>query len=290
MNGCAGSLGHLPQGRRPRARADSRSPRATKVGTRQAIASVRISVSPSSSARSIASVSIAQDLLAAASCRAPSRSGPAPWRARRGRPAAAPARPRSSRTIAAALALALEVERPGEPGEQADPQLAAPVPQRRQRLLQQLDRALARHPRAPAGFLVADRRPRQQLGAAQPAGDLRRRREGLQRIGRLAGAVAGRAELEQSVRALGARPRSRSRSPSAAAPRPRRRRAPRSAARAARQVVLDRPLGAAERRRCAEMVGEVRERRGRRPRRRCSSRASPTRRWSSARRSRESRS
>ena len=151
-----------------------------------------------------------------------------------------------------ALALTLEVERPGEPGKQADPQLAAPVPHRRQRLFEQLDRVLARQPRAPArqprapaGLLVADRRLRQQLGASQPPGDLRRRREGLDRIGRPAGAVAGPAELEKGGRALVLvlDPDLERR------PQPGRgivvgergARCPRGA-----EVVLDRPLGAAE--------------------------------------------
>ena len=72
------------------------------------------------------------------------------------------------RTIAAALVVAPEVERAGEPAEQPDAQLGALVAERGGRLLEQLDRALVGDPRAPARVLVADRGAREQL-ARRPA-------------------------------------------------------------------------------------------------------------------------
>ena len=57
-----------------------------------------------------------------------------------------------------ALAVALEVERPSEAAEQPDTQLGVLFAERRGRLLQELDRALVVHSRAPAGVFVAGRR------------------------------------------------------------------------------------------------------------------------------------
>ena len=130
---------------------------------------------------------------------------------------------------------------------------------RRERLFEQLDRIPYRYHGAPAGVLVADRRSGEQLRAVQRTGDLGRRREGLQRIGRLARPMADRAELEQGVGALGlaldpdldcrAQPHRGIVEGKRGARRSRR-----------TQVVVDRPLGPAERGGRAEVMGEVRER------------------------------
>ena len=178
--------------------------------------------------------------------------------------------------------LAAKVERPREPAEQPDAQLRAAVAERRRRLLEQLDGALVGDPRAPAGLLVADRRPREQLRVAELARDLARRdRRRSSASPRVARAMAGGAELEVDLRALarvvdpqverGAQPRRRLVEGQPGGRRP-----------GGEQVVLDRPLGPAERGGGGEVVGEVGERPARAavgPLERLA-----TRRWSSARR------
>ena len=169
------------------------------------------------------------------------------------------------RTIAAALVVALEVERAREPAEQPDAQLRVLVAERGRRLLEQLDRALVGDPGAPAGVLVADRGPREQLGVAELARDLRRRRERLERVERLARAVAGdrRARGRPRARSAGSSIRSSSAVRSRAAASSKASAA--VAARAAREVVLDPALGSAERRGGGEVVREVGERAARTP-------------------------
>lgn len=121
-----------------------------------------------------------------------------------------------------------------------------------------LDRIRSYDPGAPACVLVADRCAGEQFPAIQCASDLRRRREGIQRIGRLACPMAGSTQLEQGTGALGLAldpdldcgPQSRRGivEGERGARRPRR-----------AQVVVDRALGPAEWGGCAEVVGEVRE-------------------------------
>ncbi len=166
------------------------------------------------------------------------------------------------RTIAPRVVVALEVERAGEPGEQPDPQLRLVVAERRGSASSSSSTApWSAMPGPPAGVLVADRRPREQLRVAQLAGDVRRRRNASSASGALPPRWLAVPELEADARApLGRDRRSRARARCAAAPPPRRRRAPRSAAPRGAQVVLDAALGAAERRRRGEVVGEVGER------------------------------
>ena len=205
---------------------------------------------------------------------------------------ARPARSSSRRAIATALVaddrralvLALEVERARQPAEQPDAQLRAP----RRRARPPPPRAARPRPgrRCPG----ASTRPRSRsppARAARPSASSRAMsaagRERLQRVERLAGAVARGAELEEHLRApagssmpqleRGAQPRRRLVEGQRRGGRPR-----------GEHVVLDGALGAAERRGGGEVVREVGERAAGALRRRCSS-ASPTRRWSSARRS-----
>ena len=202
-------------------RADSRSPRATKAGTRQAIASARISVSPSSSARSRASVSHLEDLLERGRA---ARPVGAHQHRRQPRPVAELARHLDRRAAddRGAIVLAAEVERPREPAEQPDPQLRALLAECDRRLLEHLDRALVGDSRAPARLLVADRRPGEQRRVGELARDLGGGAEGAQRVAGVPRPVAGGAELEVDLGALGPGRRSAARAPCAAAPPPRR--------------------------------------------------------------------
>ena len=136
--------------------------------------------------------------------------------------------------------------------------------------------------RAPAGLLEADRRQRQELVVAERAGVARGLGECGERLLGPPGAMAGVTEPERDRRAVAFVPRDRAREPSGTAPRPRRRRARRQPTR--------RPAGCspprARRRRAARRRrsgGRARPA-GARPStcgRPCS-RASATRRWSSA--------
>ena len=120
-----GLLGGRRAAPRPPAAPSRDRTSATNAGTRQAIASARISVLPSSSPISLASVSISRisssELVAARPVGAHQHRGEAAC-GRRSRRAMAIA---LVRTIAAALVLALEVQRAGEPAEQPDAQLRA---------------------------------------------------------------------------------------------------------------------------------------------------------------------
>ena len=99
--------------------------------------------------------------------------------------------------------VAAEVERAGEPAEQRDAQLRALVAERVDSLLEELDRALVDDSGAPARLLVADRGPREQVGAPELARDLRSRAERRERVERLARPVARGAELEVGLGPLG---------------------------------------------------------------------------------------
>ena len=155
--------------------------------------------------------------------------------------------------------LALEVERARQSAEQPDPQRRVLLAERGSRLLEQLDRALVGDARAPARLLVADRGAREQLGVARSRAISAASRERGERVERLAGAVARRAELEDASRALrglvdaelerGPQPLGR------LVERERRGRRARS-----EQVVVDGAPRRAERRGGGEVVGEVGER------------------------------
>ena len=163
-----------------------------------------------------------------------------------------------SRTIRPTLALAQEVKCAGQAGQQARPQLTAVGTHRRQRLLEQIDRVATRQPRPPAGFLIANRSSREQLGGVQLAGQLRRRDERRKRVGRVPGPVARGAQLQQRLRPLAlVLDADLERGSQALRRVVEGKRGARRARRA--QVVNDRPLGAAERRCGAKMMGEVRE-------------------------------
>ena len=92
MNGCA-VRSAISRRAATSSRADSRSPRATKVGARQAIASVSVSTSPSSPPGP-APRSASRGSPRAGSCRAPSRTEPAPSPARCGHRGSSPGRRR----------------------------------------------------------------------------------------------------------------------------------------------------------------------------------------------------
>ena len=170
MNGCAVCSAVCRSDSTSR-RADSMSPSATKVGTRQAIASARISVLPSESPSSRRLGQHLQDL--------PQRAGaPRPVGAHQhgGEPgpvvdARAPSRSRSARTTAPrscspwkSSALASPPSRPIRRGELPSPSAVC-------RLFEQVDRALLGDSRPPAGLFVADRGAGQQLGVSQLAPD-----------------------------------------------------------------------------------------------------------------------
>ena len=104
----------------------------------------------------------------------------------------------------AALAHALQVERARQAGEQPDAELGVVGAERGRRLLEQLDRALIGHARAPARLLVADRRSGEQLRVPALARECRRLPEGVQRLDGGARAVPRAAELEEQVRPVAA--------------------------------------------------------------------------------------
>ena len=207
------------------------------------------------------------------------------WRGRRGRPAAGPSRPRSSRTIAARSCSPWKSSARASPPSSPTRSSELLVAERGRRLLEQLDRALVGDARAPARVLVADRGAREQpprppaRGRSPAAGAERRR---ARRAPCRRGGSRCRARAAASARS-GGPARSPARARCAAAPPPRRTRArrwpPARRARCTRRRAR-RPRTARRRRSGA---------RGRRGRGRSApparSSASPTRRWSSARRS-----
>ncbi len=99
----------------------------------------------------------------------------------------------------ASLLLPAHVERAGESAEQLHPQLGLVVAERGRRLFQQLQGLVFDRPRPPARLLVAGRRPCQQPGVGQLAGDLGHGRQRLEGLGRLACLVPDDPELEQQL-------------------------------------------------------------------------------------------
>ena len=158
--------------------------------------------------------------------------------------------------LGAALGLADERTCPGQPRQQQHAQRGVAGIERRQRLLQQLDRALVEHRHPPAGGLHPDRGAGQKIRVVEPPRRLGGRPERLQGIAGLAGPVVGGAQLQLDLGVGGLVVDAQLE-----------RRAQRADRLAERQrgvggggrpqVVLDGPLGAVDGRRGGEVVGEV---------------------------------
>ena len=169
-------------------------------------------MSPSCSPRSPASVSIVEDLLRARSSRATSRSASGPWPTRRGPPAGAPSRPRSSAPARARSRWPWMSSARASPLSSPTRRLGVLGAERVGRLLQQPDRAVLGQVRAPARLLVADRRARQQCSdrrargrsprppGTPPAPRARARRGGWPRPARAGAPGAGRRRARCAVR------------------------------------------------------------------------------------------
>ena len=157
---------------------------------------------------------------------------------------------------AAAVTVALQVQRAGEAREQADAQRRVVRAERGGRLLEQRDRAAVGHARPPAGLLVPDRRAREQRRVPALARERRGAREGVDRGERRPRAMAREAQLEEDLGPV-------VRAELERGAQPRRgfvegQRGPRGAR--SLEVVRDRAVRRAERCRGREVVGEVGER------------------------------
>ena len=156
-----------------------------------------------------------------------------------------------------------EGQRPAQSVQHAHTQLGVARIEGRPRLLEKLEGALVGDPHPPAGVLVADRGAWQALAVAQAPGDVGRCEVGVLRrpptARRGTSPHRGRAGRPRDRFRPGCRARARSRSATAASSNARRH----HGGGGREQAVLDRPIGAADRRGGGEVVGDVAERAGR---------------------------